>query len=61
MQLPPERVHWPLEGVNDPDPLTRLKVTVPVGDEPLTTARHGAPGPMTTKGGHVSVVVVDTA
>lgn len=42
----PERVHWPFDGLNDPDPDGALKVKVPVGvtlvppDVSLTVAVH---------------------
>ena len=50
---------------NEPEPLIRLNVIVPVGDEPATIAMHGVGGPSTTNGGQLSemdedaVVAVD--
>lgn len=40
----------------DPDPVTRLNVTVPVGALPATFAMQGVGGPSMLNGGHISVI-----
>jgi hypothetical protein len=42
--------------MNEPEPLIKLKVTVPVGEEPATIAMHGVGGPRMPDEGQLSVV-----
>jgi hypothetical protein len=41
---------------NEPGPLTKLNVTVPVGEVPVTVAMQGVGGPRAAKGGQLNVM-----